>query len=281
MPSSSELTESNGPGKAVPSLFRATAKTNGVCVVNRFRNVSSSASVGTGRERDFDRAARPPAQAQEGAGILAIELEHRFGKGSRVRDYWLAESEGFEVQSPDGRSVGTVRQVLRERDGKAVVLLVEARRVFRRTGELVLEADAVEEVAPWRSTLVVPAQEATVRKPRLAGRGRRLVTASVAAARGADARALAAAQAVWARWPAVRDAIGAGVSASWRAALSTTGGAAAALRARWPGARARIRAGWASIVAAVFALAGVLAEQLTRLLRALAARVAAARSQAR
>jgi hypothetical protein len=212
---------------------------------------------------------------------LAIELEHRFGKDSRVRDYWLAESEGFEVQSPDGRSVGTVRQVLRERDGKAAVLLVEARRVFRRSGELVLEADAVEEVAPWRSTLVVPSWEASVPEPRFAGRRRRIGAAVAAAARAADAGALAAAQAARARWPALRDAVTAGVSASWRAAGAATSGAAAAVRARWPAARALIRAGWTWIVAVIVALAGVLADQVTRLLKALAARVAAARSQAR
>lgn len=181
---------------------------------------------------------------------MAIELEHRFGRESPVRDYWLAASEGFAVQSADGRRLGTVRQVVHERDGRAVALLVEARRGLVRTDAVVLEAEAVEEVAPWRSTLVVPPGQVPAPEPAV-------------------------------HWPALRSAVAARLSASSRSGVAAVRRAAAFVRGHWPGVRSRILHAWAWSVAALVGLAAALVERLGRLLRAVAARVAEARSAPR
>jgi hypothetical protein len=177
---------------------------------------------------------------------MAIELEHRFGRDSRVRDYWLAASEGFAVESADGRSVGTVRQVVRERDGRAAALVVEARHGLVGTDEVILEAEAVEEVAPWRSTLVVPSREVPVPET-----GTRL--------------------------PALRGALAARARAALQLALTVARRDVAHARARWPAVKARFLQGWAWSVAVALGLVGAAAA----LARALAARLAAAVSASR
>jgi hypothetical protein len=56
---------------------------------------------------------------------------------------------------------------------------VEARRGLVGTEDVVLEADAVEEVAPWRSTLVVPSAEVPAAEPGVPGvPGMRLTTST-------------------------------------------------------------------------------------------------------
>jgi hypothetical protein len=177
---------------------------------------------------------------------MAVELEHRFGRESRVRDYWLAASEGFTVQSSDGRPLGTVRQVVHERDGRAVALLVEARRGLVGTDEVVLEAEAVEEVAPWRSTLVVPLEEVPVPEPAV-------------------------------EWPAVRHAVTARVGAAGRRYAVGVQRDASFLATHWPSVQTRLLQAWAWAVAVVVALAGAGAAQA----RTLAARLAAALSASR
>jgi hypothetical protein len=213
---------------------------------------------------------------------LSIELEHRFGKDSRVRDYWLAASEGFSVQSPDGRTLGTVRQVVHERDGKAVALLVESRRKLGRIEEMVLEAEAIEEVAPWRSTLVVPAVEAPAREPSASRRRlRALDSAGAGAARAVAARSTASVAAVQARWPAARRAVAAALSGALRRFVAADRRIADAVRTHWPTAKALIRYAWSWVVAVVVGLAAVLAEQGARVVRGVAERVAAARGSSR
>ncbi|MDQ4041982.1 MAG: hypothetical protein M3141_09565, partial [Actinomycetota bacterium] len=201
---------------------------------------------------------------------MAIELEHRFGRESRVRDYWVAASEGFDVQLPDGRSVGTVRQVVHEQDGTAAALLVDARRRLGRTERVVLGAETVEEVAPWRSTLVVPPVDAPLSAPAAAGL-RRLSAVAVEACRKRYPPAVDAVRARWAsgrnaatagvsrsshvvasaarrtvtivrdRWPVLRGTVAAGVSAFARSGASTLRSTAAVTRAHWPGAQAALR----------------------------------------
>ena len=213
---------------------------------------------------------------------MAIELEHRFGKDSRVRDYWLAASEGFAVQSQDGRMLGTVRQVVHERDGRAVVLLVESRGKLGRVEEMVLEAEAIDEVAPWRSTLVVPAAGAPARAPRRSRRRLRgLQLAGVGAAESVRARSGAGVAAARARWPAVRGAVAAALSGATRLLVAADERTAAAVHTHWPTAQALVRYAWSWIVAVVVGLAAVLADLATRLVRGVAERVAAARSSSR
>jgi hypothetical protein len=213
---------------------------------------------------------------------LAIELEHRFGKDSRVRDYWLAASEGFAVQSPDGRTLGTVRQVVRERDGKAVVLLVESRGKLGRVEEMVLEAEAIEEVAPWRSALVVPAIEAPERAPRaFLRRLRALESAGAGAAEAVRARSGAGVAAARGRWPEARGAVTAALSEASRVVVAADARIAEAVRTHWPAAQALIRYAWSWIVAVVVGLAALLAELSARLVRGVVERVAAARSSSR
>lgn len=231
---------------------------------------------------------------------MAIELEHRFGKDSRVRDYWVATSEGFEVQLPDGRSIGTVCQVVHERDGRAVALLVESRGALGRIDRVILEAEAVEEVAPWRSTLMVRAGEtpepafkavalhrlaavtveaaeaARVRWARLHG----AVTAGISRTSHSVAfatRRLAAA--VRDRWPALRGTVVGGMAASARSVASATRRTAAIIRDRWPSAQASLGRVRASTIAAVIGVAAVPAGQFARLLRLLVARLATARAR--
>lgn len=187
---------------------------------------------------------------------MSIELEHRFGRDSPVRDYWLAASEGFEVQAPDGRPLGTVKQVVHEQDGRAAALVVESRRSLGRVEEMILEAEAVAEVAPWRSALVVPAPVEPEREPR-AGDGRlHRIRAALGAADAAAAAGLAAASRGYAAG-ARRDA--------------------GALYARWPIVRALLLHAWAWIAAVAIGLAAA----AVQLVRALVAWVAAARSTAR
>lgn len=178
---------------------------------------------------------------------LAIELEHRFGKDSRVRDYWLAASEGFAVQSADGRRLGTVRQVVHKQDGRAAALVVEARRGLVRTDDVVLEAEAVEEVAPWRSALVVPPGHVPVPEPAN-------------------------------RWPEVRGAMAARGAAAVRFVVAGVRRDAAFARARWPSMRARVLHAWAWTVAALVGIAGAATALFARLVRVLAAARSAARS---
>jgi hypothetical protein len=191
---------------------------------------------------------------------MSIELEHRFGRNSRVREYWLAASEGFVVQSADGRSVGTVRQVVHERDGRAVALLVEARRGLVGTEEVVLEADVVEEVAPWRSTLVVPPEEVpapehAVEWPEV----RRAAAEAGEAARAASTRFVGRALDAL----AALDRAVAGLLATSSRATSS------ALGARWPAVKAHGRNFRLTAVAVASALAAAVAELVRQSGRAL------------
>jgi hypothetical protein len=173
---------------------------------------------------------------------MAVELEHRFGRESHVRDYWLAASEGFAVQSSDGRPLGTVRQVVHERDGRAAALLVEARRGLVGTEEVVLEAEVVEEVAPWRSTLVVQPDDVPSPEPAV-------------------------------RWPALRRSIAARVAAVCRGGVAGVRRDVAFARAHWPGLRSRLLHAWAWIVATAVGVAAAAVLLLAGLVRAVAARL--------
>jgi hypothetical protein len=177
---------------------------------------------------------------------MAVKLEHRFGRESRVRDYWLAASEGFAVQSRDGRPLGTVRQVVHERDGRAAALLVEARRGLVGTEEVVLEAEVVEEVAPWRSTLVVSPDEVATPAPAV-------------------------------RWPALRRAAAARVAAAFRGAVAGVRRDVAFARAHWPGLGSRLLHAWAWIVATAVDVVAAAVLLLAQLVRAVAARLTQSR----
>jgi hypothetical protein len=151
-----------------------------------------------------------------------MSLDDRsFSGPSPVGRYWIAHSEGFAVESPAGRPVGTVEAVAVDPQTAEPMLVLERTAVLgRRRG--VVPAGRIALVLPWSERLVLgrpqradsattlarPAVEKAAQPRRFAPAlaASRTATAASAVARAAARLALAVARAA---------ARGASVAADW------------------------------------------------------------------
>jgi hypothetical protein len=107
-----------------------------------------------------------------------------FGRGSPVLDYWLANSEGFELTSPGGGHRGVVQKVLIDERGYPRALVVRG-GVLQRAQ--LVGVDSVEAVVPADGTITLRSSRRQRPQPRAApstrsARGGRAAVAAAAAA---------------------------------------------------------------------------------------------------